>query len=171
MMSPTGGFGMNTGVGDAVDLSWKLAAVLEGWGGGALLDSFDTERRPVGARNVAEASRNLRRMLSPRPDPALLDASQAGAQARAQLGRGFSAIMRHEWFTLGMHLGYRYEGSPICWPDGTAAPTIPRIMCPPRVRAAARRMHGSATAVRPSTCSAVLSRSSASMPMHRRLRL
>jgi 2-polyprenyl-6-methoxyphenol hydroxylase-like FAD-dependent oxidoreductase len=122
MMSPTGGFGMNTGVGDAVDLSWKLAAVLEGWGGGDLLDSFDAERRPVGARNVAEASRNLRRMLSPRPDPALLDASEAGAQARARLGREFSAIMRHEWFTLGMHLGYRYEDSPVCWPDGTAAP-------------------------------------------------
>src|SRR5262249_28317102 len=58
MMSPTGGFGMNPGVGDAVDLSWKLCAVLEGWGSDALLDSFDAERQPVGARNVAEASRN-----------------------------------------------------------------------------------------------------------------
>jgi FAD binding domain len=120
MMSPTGGFGMNTGVGDAVDLSWKLAAVLEGWGGPTLLDSYDTERRPVGARNVAEASRNLRRMLSPRPGPAILADTAEGARARAALGREFSALMRHEWFTLGMHLGYRYEGSPSCWPDGTA---------------------------------------------------
>jgi 2-polyprenyl-6-methoxyphenol hydroxylase-like FAD-dependent oxidoreductase len=119
MMSPTGGFGMNTGVGDVVDLSWKLAAVLEGWGGTALLDSYETERRPIGARNVAEASRNLRRMLSPRPGPTILDATPEGARARAALGREFSALMRHEWFTLGMHLGYRYEDSPICWADGT----------------------------------------------------
>jgi 2-polyprenyl-6-methoxyphenol hydroxylase-like FAD-dependent oxidoreductase len=122
MMSPTGGFGMNTGVGDAVDLSWKLTAVLEGWGGDALLDSYEAERRPVGVRNVAEASRNLARMLSPQPDPRLLDDTAEGARVRQELGREFSAVMRHEWFTLGMHLGYRYEGSPICWPDGSAAP-------------------------------------------------
>jgi 2-polyprenyl-6-methoxyphenol hydroxylase-like FAD-dependent oxidoreductase len=121
-MSPTGGFGMNTGIGDAVDLSWKLAAVLEGWGPPALLDSFEAERRPIGVRNVAEASRNLQRMLSPRPPAILLDETEDGARARAQLGREFSELMRHEWFTLGVHLGYRYEGSPICWPDGTAAP-------------------------------------------------
>ncbi len=120
MMSPTGGFGMNTGVGDVVDLSWKLAAVLEGWGGTALLNSYATERRPVGSRNVAEASRNLRRMLSPRPGQIILDNTAAGARARAALEREFSALMRHEWFTLGMHLGYRYEDSPICRPDGTA---------------------------------------------------
>jgi 2-polyprenyl-6-methoxyphenol hydroxylase-like FAD-dependent oxidoreductase len=122
MMSPTGGFGMNTGLGDAVDLSWKLAAVLEGWGGAALLDTYGIERRPVGARNVAEASRNLRRMLAPRHNPALLDAGEEGARVRQEVGREFSDSMRHEWFTLGMHLGYRYEGSPICWRDGTAAP-------------------------------------------------
>jgi hypothetical protein len=121
-MSPTGGFGMNTGLGDAVDLSWKLAAVLEGWGGAALLDSYEIERRPVGARNVAEASRNLRRMLAPRHNPALLDDSREGARVRQEVGREFSDSMRHEWFTLGMHLGYRYEASPICWPDGTDAP-------------------------------------------------
>jgi 2-polyprenyl-6-methoxyphenol hydroxylase-like FAD-dependent oxidoreductase len=122
VMSPTGGFGMNTGIGDAVDLSWKLAAVLQGWAGSGLLLSYDAERRPVGARNVAEASRNLRRMLSPGPQPRLLEAGPDGAQARQRLGTEFAALMRHEWFTLGMHLGYRYEGSPICWPDGTVAP-------------------------------------------------
>ncbi|MFL5108410.1 MAG: FAD-dependent oxidoreductase [Xanthobacteraceae bacterium] len=121
-MSPTGGFGMNTGIGDAVDLSWKLAAILAGWGGPSLLDSYEPERRPVGARNVAEASRNLARMLSPKPEANLLDDTPDGAGARERLGREFSALMRHEWFTLGMHLGYRYEDSPICWPDGTSAP-------------------------------------------------
>ena len=122
VMSPTGGFGMNTGIGDAVDLSWKLAAVLEGWGGEVLLASYSTERQPVAARNVAEASGNLRRMLSVGAHPDLLDATPAGAATRAEVGREFSETMRREWFTLGIHLGYRYDGSPICWPDGTPPP-------------------------------------------------
>ena len=122
VMSPTGGFGMNTGIQDAVDLSWKLAAMIEGWGGNGLLDSYGVERQPIGTRNVAEASRNLRRMLSVPPHPDLLDATPQGAATRETVGREFSETMRHEWFTLGAHLGYRYEGSPICWPDGSAAP-------------------------------------------------
>jgi 2-polyprenyl-6-methoxyphenol hydroxylase-like FAD-dependent oxidoreductase len=122
VMSPTGGFGMNTGIQDAVDLSWKLAAMLEGWGGDGLLDSYGIERRPIGTRNVAEASTNLRRMLSVAPHPELLGDTPEGAAAREKVGQEFSEAMRHEWFTLGAHLGYRYEGSPICWPDDSEAP-------------------------------------------------
>jgi hypothetical protein len=122
VMSPTGGFGMNTGIGDAVDLSWKLAAVLDGWGGDALLSSYSIERQPVGVRNVAEASGNLRRMLGVGAHPDLLEPTPQGAATRAKVGREFSETMRREWFTLGIHLGYRYEGSPICWPDGTPSP-------------------------------------------------
>ena len=121
-MSPTGGFGMNTGIGDAVDLSWKLAAVLQGWGGDGLLDSYTVERQPVGARNVAEASGNLRRMLSVSRHADITDDTPEGAATRKKVGAEFSELMRREWFTLGIHLGYRYEASPICWPDGTAAP-------------------------------------------------
>jgi 2-polyprenyl-6-methoxyphenol hydroxylase-like FAD-dependent oxidoreductase len=121
MLSPTGAFGMNTGIQDAVDLSWKLAAVLQGWGGDRLLASYDAERRPIGHRNVREAAANFRRMTSPQPGPLLLEPTPAGAAFRQKLGAEFAAIMRHEWFTLGVHLGYRYEGSPICWPDGTPA--------------------------------------------------
>jgi 2-polyprenyl-6-methoxyphenol hydroxylase-like FAD-dependent oxidoreductase len=122
VMSPTGGFGMNTGIQDVVDLSWKLAAVIEGWGGDHLLDSYSIERQPIGTRNVTEASGNLRRMLSVPPHPDLLDDTPQGAATREKVGREFSETMRREWFTLGAHLGYRYENSPICWPDGTAAP-------------------------------------------------
>ena len=122
VMSPTGGFGMNTGIQDVVDLSWKLAAVIEGWGGDRLLDSYSIERQPIGTRNVTEASGNLRRMLSVSPHPDLLDDTPQGAATREKVGRKFSETMRREWFTLGAHLGYRYENSPICWPDGTAAP-------------------------------------------------
>src|SRR5262249_56122298 len=47
---PNGGLGMNTGIQDAFDLGWKLAAVLGGWGGEGLLESYDYERRPGSAR-------------------------------------------------------------------------------------------------------------------------
>src|SRR5579884_1381702 len=94
VMSPTGGFGMNTGIGDAVDLCWKLAAVLEGWGHDRLLDSYGVERQPVAARNVAEASANLRRMLSVGPHPDLLDDTPEGAATRQKVGREFSESMR-----------------------------------------------------------------------------
>ncbi len=131
VMSPTGGFGMNTGIQDVVDLSWKLAATIEGWGGDRLLDSYSIERQPIGTRNVTEASGNLRRMLSVPPHPDLLDDTPQGAATREKVGREFSETMRREWFTLGAHLGYRYEGSPICWPDGTAAPPDdPRVYVP-----------------------------------------
>jgi 2-polyprenyl-6-methoxyphenol hydroxylase-like FAD-dependent oxidoreductase len=122
VMSPTGGFGMNSGIQDVVDLSWKLAAMIEGWGGAGLLDSYSVERQPIGTRNVTEASGNLRRMLSVPPQPDLLDATPQGAATREKVGRDFAATMSREWHTLGVHLGYRYEGSPICWPDGSKAP-------------------------------------------------
>ncbi|MDB5408753.1 MAG: Salicylate hydroxylase [Rhodospirillales bacterium] len=120
--SPTGAFGMNTGIQDAVDLGWKLAARLDGWGGPGLLAAYEIERRPVAIRNVKEASNNLSRMLSARdrkPPTAAFEPGLKGDRAREEFGRRYTEIMRHEWFTLGVHLGYRYEGSPIVVPDGT----------------------------------------------------
>ena len=54
---PFGGHGLNTGLGDAVDLGWKLAAVLDGWGGPALLDSYEIERRPIQERVIRRGDR------------------------------------------------------------------------------------------------------------------
>ncbi|HUZ74069.1 MAG TPA: FAD-dependent oxidoreductase [Stellaceae bacterium] len=125
LTSPTGGFGMNTGIQDAVDLGWKLEAMIAGWGGPKLLPSYAIERRPVAVRNVREASGNLSRMLSPReqnPPPEAFAPGPEGERARAEFGRRFAAAMRREWFTLGIHLGYRYEGSPVVVPDGTPEP-------------------------------------------------
>jgi len=125
LTSPTGGFGMNMGIQDAVDLGWKLEAMLRGWGGPRLLSSYEIERRPVSIRNVREASGNLARMLSPRdqkPPPEAFEPGPAGDAARAAFGRAFAERMRREWFTLGIHLGYRYEGSPVIVPDGTPEP-------------------------------------------------
>jgi 2-polyprenyl-6-methoxyphenol hydroxylase-like FAD-dependent oxidoreductase len=125
LTSPTGGFGMNMGIQDAVDLGWKLEAMLRGWGGEGLLGSYEIERRPVAIRNVREASGNLSRMLSPReekPAPEAFEPGPAGERARVEFGQAFAAKMRREWFTLGIHLGYRYEGSPVIVPDGTPEP-------------------------------------------------
>jgi hypothetical protein len=141
VMSPTGGFGMNTGIGDAVDLAWKLDAALRGWGGPALLDSYTIERRPVAVFNARESSANLARMLSPGSNPELCDDTAQGAALRAEVGAAFSAAMRHEWFTLGVHLGYRYDDSPICWPDGSAAPPHEVARYVQEARAGARAPH------------------------------
>lgn len=124
LTSPTGGFGMNTGIQDSVDLGWKLEACLRGWGGPQLLASYETERRPVGIRNLTEATGNLKRMLAPRvqhPAAEIFQPGPEGDRARIEFGRKFTQIMRREWFTLGIHLGYAYEGSPIIVPDGTGA--------------------------------------------------
>jgi 2-polyprenyl-6-methoxyphenol hydroxylase-like FAD-dependent oxidoreductase len=122
MMSPTGGFGMNTGVGDVVDLSWKIDATVKGWGGPNLLDSYDTERRPIAVRNVTEASGNLGRMLSADDTPELLDDTPEGAAVRDRVGAHIADAMKREWESLGVHLGYRYAGSPVCVADGTPEP-------------------------------------------------
>src|SRR5262249_47533959 len=75
---------------------------------------------------------NFRRMTSPQPGSPILDPSPAGDAFRQKLGADFSEIMRHERFTLGVHLGYRYVDSPICWPDGTSPPPdAPNRYVPP----------------------------------------
>ena len=126
LTSPTGGFGMNTGILDAVNLGWKLAGVLQGWGGEQLLDSYETEQRPVAIRNVNEAGDNLKRMLSPRilkPDPRVFDANDPeAARARKEYGARYTEMMKREWFSIGIHLGYVYESSPVVIPDGTPRP-------------------------------------------------
>jgi 2-polyprenyl-6-methoxyphenol hydroxylase-like FAD-dependent oxidoreductase len=144
LMSPTGGFGMNTGIQDAVDLGWKLAAAVQGWAGSGLLRSYEIERQPVAVRNVTEASSNLGRMLSTRqrrPPPEIFQAGPAGDAARVDYGRWFSETMRHEWFTIGFHLGYRYDSSPIIVPDGTPAPPLPTSTYVQTARPGARAPH------------------------------
>ena len=81
-----------------------------------MLASYDTERRPVAARAVREASGNLARTLSPGSNPALLEETFEGALTRYEVGRRFSATMLREWYKLGIDLGYVYDPSPICWP-------------------------------------------------------
>ena len=115
LMIPTGGLGMNTGVGDAIDLGWKLAGTLQGWGGPGLLASYEVERRPTGARNVA-ASRYAslgRRKWRAQYRPEIRDATPEGAAARAHLAAVADVEQRKTNEMTGAELGYRYSGSPI----------------------------------------------------------
>ncbi|MBT2597878.1 FAD-dependent oxidoreductase [Arthrobacter sp. ISL-72] len=145
LTSPTGGFGMNTGVLDAVNLSWKLAASLEGWGGETLLDSYEFEQRPVAIRNVTEAGDNLKRMLGPRvaqPRAEVFhDGSPESDAARREYGDAYTEAMKREWFSIGIHLGYVYEGSPVVSPDGTALPPLTVSSYAPNARPGSRAPH------------------------------
>ena len=122
---PTGGYGMNTGVGDAVDLGWKLAAMIEGWGGAELLPSYERERHPVAARNRKASARHMavRMEIGRAYTPRVHEDSTAGAAARKRLGDRIAALGNLENEALGIEIGYRYDGSPvICEEDGEAPP-------------------------------------------------
>jgi FAD binding domain/Aromatic-ring hydroxylase, C-terminal len=115
LMIPTGGLGMNSGVGDAIDLSWKLAADLQGWGGPKLLPSYEAERRPVGANNVA-ASRYAtlgRRKWRAAYRPDIRDDTPAGAATRENLIRVADVEQRKSNEMIGAELGYCYVDSPL----------------------------------------------------------
>lgn len=115
LVIPTGGLGMNTGVGDAFDLSWKLAATLAGWGGPHLLRSYEIERRQIGERNIG-ASRHAAlgyRKWRSLCRPELYDPTQAGHAAREHLASVADIEQRKVNEMLGAELGYRYVDSPI----------------------------------------------------------
>jgi 2-polyprenyl-6-methoxyphenol hydroxylase-like FAD-dependent oxidoreductase len=119
---PFGGFGMNMGIGDAVDLGWKLAAALQGWGGEALLASYEQERRPVHERTISEAVVNYATVGNQLVRPALEIEGPEGDAARAATGAAILASKAREFNTLGLVLGARYDGSPVLAPDGTVPP-------------------------------------------------
>jgi 2-polyprenyl-6-methoxyphenol hydroxylase-like FAD-dependent oxidoreductase len=121
---PTGGHGANTGIADAVDLGWKLAGVVAGWGGPTLLDSYQAERRPVALFNREMCANLLEVWLR---FPRLV----SGGASRQQLA-GFLQRETYQMDNLGIHFGYRYDGSsvvcheqgqPPAWDWGRITPT------------------------------------------------
>src|SRR5690606_14000767 len=122
LFTPAGGLGYNTAVEDAVNLGWKLAAVLKGQAPPALLDSYDLERRPVAVRNTQYAKRFADSLGNYRPDPRI-EADDAGAAAlRTEAGRYFYEHGRLEFNIPGVTFGSRYDGSPAIVGDGSAPP-------------------------------------------------
>jgi 2-polyprenyl-6-methoxyphenol hydroxylase-like FAD-dependent oxidoreductase len=115
LVIPSGGLGMNTGVGDAFDLAWKLAGAIHGWGGPTLLDGYERERRPIGRRNVdaagwAAAGVPIWRAVV---TPEAYDDTPAGAELRARLVAAFDLEHRRMHGMVGVEAGYSYAGSPL----------------------------------------------------------
>jgi len=112
LFTPTGGFGMNTGMDDASNLAWKLAATVQNWGGPNLLQSYETERRPVAERNTVAARELNKHLANFTMPPAIEDDSAEGAAARRAVGAHLSSL-GEEFASIGVQLGARYDGSSI----------------------------------------------------------
>jgi 2-polyprenyl-6-methoxyphenol hydroxylase-like FAD-dependent oxidoreductase len=144
LLWPSGGFGMNTAMGDAVDLGWKVAATVQGWAGPNLLDSYDLERRPIGERNVSGAS-NVRATDDQMPlDPRLDEESAIGEELRARLGAFIRQSPRGEEFRTrlpGLDLGYSYADSPLVVPDDSPAVPPSPVTYVPSARPGGRAPH------------------------------
>ena len=119
---PFGGFGMNMGVGDAVDLGWKLAAVLEGWGGAALLDTYEEERRPVHEWAISEAVANYAAVGNQLARPGLEEDGVLGEATRREVSETILAQKAREIRSLGVVKGYNYSQSSIVLQDGSPRP-------------------------------------------------
>ena len=114
---PTGGLGMNTGVTEAHNLAWKLAAVLNGWGGPKLLDSYEAERLPVARSNrdhVKKCAAAVFEVWFEKRDH-MTETSVEGEQDRAELGALFEQKITRLYESLGTEIGYRYRHSPVIW--------------------------------------------------------
>ncbi len=121
LFTPTGGLGYNTGIEDAVNLGWKLAAVANGWAAPALLDSYEAERHPVAKRNTAFA-RAFADTVGIAPDPDIEKESPEGMASRQRASAYLDRAVRAEFNIPGITFGARYDGSPVIAGDGTAPP-------------------------------------------------
>ena len=115
LVIPTGGLGMNTGIGDAIDLSWKLAGTIQGWGGPELLNSYEAERRPVGIRNVEASTWAADGAFSWQATVTreTLEFGPAGEAARAKIAATFTAQQGRMHGMVGVETCYSYAGSTI----------------------------------------------------------
>ena len=121
---PFGGFGMNMGIGDAVDLGWKLAGMVQGWAGPALLESYERERRPVHQWVIEEALANYSMLGNHLSLPGLETPGPVGDATRREAGDVIFAAKLREFKTLGVVLGYQYRDSPVIVSDGTELPPL-----------------------------------------------
>ena len=136
-LTPAGSFGMNTGVGDVTNLSWKIEAALRGWAGHGLLESYTIERRPIGQRNVDYAAARFARGETVTPTPCIGDDSPEGERERKAVGkRIMEEVLSPPNF--GLQIGYRYDDSPIICQEPGPPPPIDRETYTPTTRPGAR---------------------------------
>ena len=127
---PMGGYGMNMGIADGVDLGWKLAATIQGWGGERLLDNYEAERRHVHNFVIDEAVTNHATLSGHLLREGLEGDTEASAQVRREVGEKIRQIKAREFINRRVVLGYHYEGSELVVPDGNAKETQhQRVLC------------------------------------------
>ncbi len=105
---PWGGHGYNTGIGDAVNVAWKVAAVVQGWAPAELLDSYEAERRPVAEKTIELAAVNMRSLSIELGDEALMTDGAVGDLAREKVRAAIPLAKASEFYSLGLVLGYGY---------------------------------------------------------------
>ncbi|HEX4408600.1 MAG TPA: FAD-dependent monooxygenase [Xanthobacteraceae bacterium] len=129
VFTPTGGFGMNTGMDDSANLAWKLAAVLQGWGGSKLLDTYQTERKPAGIRNTG-ASRKYASMMHDANVPENVEDEGPEGDAARITASNLTYVRKNHFVrpededATGVQIGFRYDGSPIVIGDEPPPPDI-----------------------------------------------
>ena len=122
IFTPTGGFGLNTGVDDAANLGWKIAARVQGWGGDALVESYHDERHAVAVRNTRAAAAIADRGAACPVDSHVTEEGPAGDASRQTAIDYLKDVAYMEFQTLGIQLGASYYGSPVVVGDGSTAP-------------------------------------------------
>jgi 2-polyprenyl-6-methoxyphenol hydroxylase-like FAD-dependent oxidoreductase len=139
---PTGGYGLNTGIADAVNLGWKLAAVIRGYGGSDLLDSYEIERRPVAimARDWSFRHLGVHVKAQELIDRTLVESDTAEAEEHRQALEEYFASNTGEHESFGVEMGYIYN-SPVIVPDGSPVPDIDGSTYAPTTLPGARAPH------------------------------
>lgn len=113
---PTGGLGMNTGIAEAHNLAWKLGAVIKGWGGPALIESYEAERLPIAQHNREHVKQCAAAAMEVLHFPVTEDAlkgTPVGATKRTELGAVFERKITRLYESLGIEIGYVYQNSPV----------------------------------------------------------
>ena len=122
LFTPTGGLGYNTAVEDAVNLGWKLAAVLKDQAPESLLASYELERKLLAQRNTSYARQLADSIGLFDAAPELEAMTAKGEQARALASDYLNGHVRREFNIPGITFGGRYDGSPIIVSDGSTPP-------------------------------------------------
>ena len=134
---PTGGYGMNTGIGDAVALGWILAATLNGWGGSGLLAAYEAERRPIGGINRGWSGRHTGVRIAIMEDYQAYPNAATDAAERTNLATAIAALGNLENEAWGVEFAYRYDASPLIAPMLAKEGGLPPLDDPAVIPAAA----------------------------------
>ena len=122
LISPFGGFGMNIGIEDVANLGWKLAAMLQGWGGDKLISSYSTERREAETWLLDECAQNVGALAPHFAQDGMEADDEAGEALRKEIGETIVSRKSREYISMGGQFGYQYSESPVVARNGASAP-------------------------------------------------